>query len=513
MPEHVAIEPAPGRTLADELFQLGLEFPCGGAAACGGCRVRLVSGEIPVTEDMRDVLSPEELAEGWRLACQASAGACVVLEVEQWAPRILADDSRVPVEPRPGLGIVIDLGTTTLVAELVDLRTGEVLQVRTGLNPQGRYGSDVMSRIEFDLREPGVLTRAIRRTLGDMTAELAGSSTIEEVLVCGNTVMHHLFCGETVEPLSHVPFRPLRTGVRTFSARELEWSSAIRGGVTFLPCVGGFVGSDLACGLVACQMPESQRETALIDLGTNGEIAVGNRDGILCASTAAGPAFEGGRIRMGMRAGDGAIDKVELQDGAVHCHVLGGAAPRGICGSGLVDAAAVALANGALRPNGRLDGGMRTFPLASPVEITQADIRELQLAKGAIAAGLEILLRLRGLDESGLSAIHLAGAFGNYVRIDSGRRIGLLPQWDTPVHPIGNSAVRGAQMLLLAPSRRAALLEDLLSKTRHVELASDPDFQEAFVANMAFPASNLPAHATQAIAARYKSDDNTKAQP
>lgn len=487
MPECVIIQPASLRTLSDQLFELGVEFPCGGVSNCGGCRVRLVSGTIPITPDMRETLTGEELAAGWRLACQAESSGEVVLEVDQWSPRILTDDSSVPFEPRTGLGAVVDLGTTTLVTELVDLRTGEIRGVRTALNPQGRHGADVMSRIEFALREPNVLTSLIRRTIGTMAADLAGGSELDEVILCGNTVMHHLFCGENVEPLSHVPFHSPSLGARTLTSSELGWPLTVRQGVTFLPCPGGFVGSDLLCGLLACGMQEAEQNIALLDLGTNGEIAVGSRTRILCASTAAGPAFEGGRIRMGMRAGDGAIDKVELRDGALHCHVLGAAAPRGICGSGLVDAAAVALITGALTSSGRLSGARRSLPLSGSVELTQADFRELQLAKGAIAAGLSVLLKQAAIQEEQLAGIYLAGAFGNYVRVDSARRIGLLPPWKTPVHPIGNSAVRGARMLLLSPSARTRLLARSLNRLQHVELASDRDFQEAFVANMAFP--------------------------
>ena len=500
MPEHVVIQPAAGRTLSDQLFDLGVEFPCGGVSFCGGCRIRAVSGDIPITADMRAALSAGELAAGWRLAFQSQASSPVELEIEQWSPRILTDASSVPVEPREGTGAVIDLGTTTLVAELVDLNTGEVRGVRTGLNPQGRYGADVMSRIEFALREPGLLTGLIRRTLGAMVGDLASGGNLAEVVLCGNTVMHHLFCDEPVEPLSHVPFHSPSLGERTFGAAKLEWPMTVRGGVTFLPCPGGFVGSDLLCGLIACGMHQMEQDVALLDLGTNGEIAVGNRQRILCASTAAGPAFEGGRIGMGMRAGDGAIDKVEIRDGRLHCHVLGGAAPRGICGSGLLDAAAVALDRGELGSTGRLANGLRSFPLAGAVELTQADFRELQLAKGAIAAGLIVLLAQAGIASDQLAAIHLAGAFGNYARIESARRIGLLPGWSTPVHPIGNSAIRGARTLLLAPSCRAGLLTQALGKTRHIELASDPEFQETFVANMVFPASRRPAPNTQPIA-------------
>jgi len=479
--EYVNLKPEPGRTLSDQLFQLGLEFPCGGCSACGGCRVSLIDGDIPITEGMREALTDAELAAGWRLACQADASVPVTLDIEQWSARILTDNSRVAFEPAEGYGAVIDLGTTTLVVEIIDLSTGEIRSVLTGLNPQGRNGSDVMSRIEFDLRSPGVLTERIRSSLGAMLAEAAQGRSVRQVLVCGNTAMHHLFCGESVEPLSRVPFHSPSLAARTFSGRDLQWPAET---ITFLPCIGGFVGSDLLAGLIACGMAESESVTAIMDLGTNGEIAIGNRHGILCASTAAGPAFEGGRIRMGMRAGDGAIDRVEAGlDGALRCHVLGGVEPRGICGSGLVDAAAAGLTLGTIAPSGRLANP--PLRLLNGVHLLQSDIRELQLAKGAIAAGLA-LLRAKTAE---VETIHLAGAFGNYVRAESARRIGLLPEWQAPVIPTGNSAVRGARLLLLNPSRREEMLRHILSITTHIELAGDPQFQESFVDNMRFPDS------------------------
>ncbi|MBS1826552.1 MAG: DUF4445 domain-containing protein [Acidobacteria bacterium] len=482
MAEYVRLKPEPGRTVSDQLYQLGLEFPCGGCSACGGCRVRLVDGEIPITEGMREALREDELAAGWRLACQADAAVPVTLDIEQWSARILTDNTSVAFEPGEGFGAVMDLGTTTLVVELVDLATGDIRGVLAGLNPQGRHGSDVMSRIEFDLREPGVLCEHIRGALGAMLAEVAQGREVKEVLLCGNTAMHHLFCGESVEPLSHVPFSSPALGARTFAGSELGWKAEV---VTFLPCVGGFVGSDLLAGLVACGMAESAEVMALMDLGTNGEIALGGRDGILCASTAAGPAFEGGRIRMGMRAGDGAIDRVEATEAdAMRCHVLGGGEARGICGSGLVDAAAVGLALGMIAVSGRLNNA--PLRLDGAVQLSQADIRELQLAKGAIAAGLEILRRQLPVEPDVVRTIHLAGAFGNYVRVESARRIGLLPSWKAPVAPVGNSAVRGARLLLLNPSRREAMIEAALRRTRHVDLGGDAEFQEAFIENMRF---------------------------
>jgi uncharacterized 2Fe-2S/4Fe-4S cluster protein (DUF4445 family) len=479
MPERIRLEPSRREDLRDRLFERGVEFPCGGDSLCGGCKIRVVEGDVPITAEMRAVLSGEELADGWRLACRAEASGAVVVEIDQWSVHVLTDETRLALEPVEGFGIAIDLGTTTLVAQLVDLASGNILAVETALNPQGRYGADVMSRVQFELEQPSVLRQLIRRSLGTMVASLAGGRALREVLIAGNTVMHHLFCGESVEPLSHVPFRSPALAARRFEAHDLEWHVASELGVRFLPCVGGFVGSDLLAGLVATGIGESDAPLALLDLGTNGEIAVGCRDWIRCASTAAGPAFEGGRIRDGMRAGVGAIDRVTREGNGLQCHVIGGGEARGICGSGLVDAAATALDLGWVDERGRLTGGRATIALDG-VGLVQSDIRELQLAKGAIRAGLDILVGECG----GHPQLLLAGAFGNYIRTESARRIGLVPAEAADVKPAGNTALRGTRMLLLTPSRRDAIVDGLLRRTRHIELAAMPEFQEAFVERM-----------------------------
>lgn len=483
-PGPLRLEPTPGRGLRDLLFDRGVEFPCAGVSQCGGCKVRVLDGEVPISDDMRAVLSRGELATGWRLGCMAEADGPVTLEIAQWSVKILDDHAELPFEPAEGFGAVVDIGTTTLVAQLVDRGTGSVVRVETALNPQGRFGADLMSRIRHDLAEPGTLTALIREAVGTMLARLAPPGPLAEVLLVGNTAMHHLFCGLDVEPLAAVPFRTPHPESRHLEARTLGWGLDLEQPAWFLPCIGGFVGSDLLTGLVATGLHESDEPGALLDLGTNGEIAVGDRGGIRCASTAAGPAFEGGRIGMGMRAGHGAIDRVSVVGGSLEPSVIGGGTPRGLCGSGLVDAAAAALELGWIAPGGRLTGGRKAIPLGGPVNLTQADVRELQLAKGAVAAGLDLLLAGRRLAPA---RVFLAGAFGNYVRGQSARRIGLLPAWADHPTSAGNSALRGARMLLLAPSRRAAILEALIAGTRHVELASDPGFQDAFVDCMRFP--------------------------
>ncbi len=482
-----------GTPLQDLLFAHGVEFPCGGRGRCKGCKVKVLGGSLPITEEEKQKLTPTELTAGWRLACRGRADGDLKIDLAQWEAAILTDESVFAFTPQEGLGVAMDLGTTTLVAQLLDLQTGQVLAVRAALNAQAKYGADIMSRVEFAVTGHGgpTLEKLIRTQLGRLTSELlraAATDTreIKNVVVVGNTVMHHLFCGLSLEPLSHYPFEAESPGLQLFEAAELGWKPAGNPQVRFLPCLGSFVGSDILAGLLATGLHESPALAALIDLGTNGEIVVGNRQGLLCASTAAGPAFEGARIAMGMHAATGAISEVHVQAGKLHCHVLGHGPPRGICGSGLVDAVAAGLDLGRIRSNGRLANG-ESLVLAPPVLLTQHDVRELQLAKGAIAAGLSLLLGQRGATKDQLTRIYLAGAFGNYISQASARRIGLLDFPAEKVQPAGNTALLGAKLALFSLHEHGGAYPELLRKVRHVSLNEDARFQEAFVDEMKFP--------------------------
>lgn len=416
------------------------------------------------------ILSPAELEAGWRLACRARAERDCTLEIAQFEAAILADHSQFHFKPRTGTGVAVDLGTTTIVAQMLDLSTAHVLGVRTALNPQAAHGADIMSRIQHVL-QGGDLTALIRRRVAELIAEL-GPVSFPEVVIVGNTVMHHLFCGISVEPLSHYPFETSRLNME-----EVELDGGWR--VQFLPNLGGFVGSDILAGIIATGMHESAEVQALIDLGTNGEIVIGNRERLLCASTAAGPAFEGGRISAGMRAQTGAVWEVAASGGKLHCSVIGGGEPRGICGSGLVDAIAAALDLGLVNPSGRLNNG--AIELAPGLAVSQADVRELQLAKGAIAAGVSILARRSGVRVEDIRRVFLAGAFGNYINRTSARRIGLLPFPEERIEPAGNTALLGAKMALFETDRN---FTGIRSRIEHVPLGSDPAFQECFVSSL-----------------------------
>jgi uncharacterized 2Fe-2S/4Fe-4S cluster protein (DUF4445 family) len=339
-----------------------------------------------------------------------------------------------------------------------------------------------MSRIRAAL-DGADLSRLIRTSLRQVIVNLAAGREheIAEVILVGNTVMHHLFCGHDVEPLSHVPFASPRLEEHRFHACELDWPLAGDCTIRFASCIGGFVGADILAGILAIGMTHSDDMAALIDLGTNGEIAIGNRHGVVCASTAAGPAFEAGAIRMGMRAATGAVSHVSLAESAMQATVIGDVAPRGICGSGLVDAIAAGLRTAAILPSGRIANGTKLFPIAPPVVLYQSDVRELQLAKGAIAAGFKILLNHLGASVNEVKKVHLAGAFGNYVQIDSAIAIGLLTAPKECIHAAGNTALRGAKMLLLQEENPT------LPPIAHISLAADPSFQDEFADCMTFP--------------------------
>ncbi len=485
-----------GTPMRDFLFEQGVEFPCGGNGRCRGCKIRIVEGDAAVNNAQQEHLSQKELDAGWRLACQCRVEQNLTIELRQWDAAILANEASFAFVPQEGLGVAIDVGTTTLVAQLLDLATGQVLGVKTGLNPQARHGGDVMTRIQFALAGTGLATLRdlIRHEVGRLIRQLleaSGSSreAMRKVVLVGNTVMHHLFCGLDVEPLSRYPFESDHDGLHVVSAAEMDWDVPDAVQAFFLPGLGSFVGSDVLAGMLATGVHDGDRPRMLVDLGTNGEIILADKHRILCASTAAGPAFEGARISSGMRASTGAIWKVFARNGHVGCEVLGNVEPRGICGSGLVDAVAVGLDIGALRPGGRLNGGDQ-WSLCGGVSLTQADIRQLQLAKGAVAAGVRLMLERWPISVEDLECFYLAGAFGNYVDRSSARRIGLLKGSPDKVEPAGNTALLGAKIALCSGWEADTSYTEIRARTEHVGLNEDPRFQDVYVEEMVFPAED-----------------------
>ena len=474
-----------GTPLIDILHGFGIEFPCGGKGRCGKCKVRLLQGEILPDPEHKRRLEELGLSEEWRLACMSRAEGDMVLEVGQYEAMIQADNTLFSFEPRQGYGAAVDLGTTSLVAQLVDLSTAKVLAVETALNPQQRWGSDLISRLESALAgNEAVLTRLIREEIGAMLLKLTRGReiSINRVVIVGNTVMQHFFAGSDSRPLSFYPFESPDLGIKRFRASELEWSIACDH-ICFFPSIGSFVGSDILAGIHATGMQRHKEFSLLVDLGTNGEIVVGNSEKLLCASTAAGPAFEGAKISMGMLATTGAISSVTDDMEGISCSVIGNVPAAGICGSGLIDAVAVLLDRGKLGDFGEILSGNSGIDLTEQVRLSAKDIQEFQLAKAAIAAGVSILLRKLGIAAEEVSQIFIAGAFGNYINLEKMVRTGMMNFPLDRFRKLGNSALIGAKMFLFSEME---VTEEILNVTSHVGLESEQDFQDIFVDNLSF---------------------------
>lgn len=428
---------------------------------------------------------------------------------------VLVDEELIAVEPGDtageSYGVAFDVGTTTVVGTLMDLRSGAARAVASTLNGQAPFGADVISRISHAMggeAEIAELREAIARTVNGLLEQLLGGAGVTrdrvyEAMVVGNATMLHLLLGADPTHISMVPFVPVFRESLVVPAAELGLAIHPRGVVQTLPAIGAYVGADILGGVLASGIARDPGTRLFVDIGTNGEIVLGAGERTLATAAPAGPAFEGGQIRCGMRATDGAIEGVVLSDG-VELQVIGGAAPRGICGSGLVDAVAQLRLAGLLDASGRLArpeqapghplagrlievGDTRAFLLAEDVYLTQKDVRELQFAKGSIATGIKVLMDLLALAPDELDEVLLAGSFGTYINPESARIIGLVPPVPVErIRAVGNAAGEGAKMSLVSFRERTLALE-LPGRIEYVELSGRAEFNDSFVSVLQFP--------------------------
>lgn len=473
--------------LIDVLHEFGIEFPCGGKGTCGKCKVRLLDGEIAITETHRQRLEQLGLASDWRLSCFSFCTNDITLEIEQFNHLILADESEFEFSPSEGFGIAVDLGTTTIVAQLVDLSSAKVLAVETMLNPQVKFGADLISRIQACLDgNETEMTTIVRSSIGTMIRLMLKKHDVrlQKIVLVGNAAMQLIFSNCDVAPLSAYPFYINNPGLKTFKPGELGWNFDVKENVQFYPSIGSFVGSDILAGIVATGLHKKQNYTALIDLGTNGEIVIGNENQVVCASTAAGPAFEGANISMGMRAVTGAISSLHLVDGKIEASVIGNTSPKGICGSALIDAIAILRKMELIGIFGEINSRESQITIAGKVILTQRDINEFQLAKAAIAAGLTILARTLSIDLTDIEEIYIAGAFGSYINLENVVETGMIELQAEKIHKMGNTALIGAKIFLFSDM---GIADKILAKTRHISLEADPGFQDIYVDKLLFP--------------------------
>lgn len=399
-----------------------------------------------------------------------------------------------------------DIGTTTIAGYLLDSEDGRMLAVESRMNPQAQYGADVIMRANYALEHgTDVLSRCIREAVNEMLGVLAGDAGISrqdifQVCIVGNTCMHHLFLGISPASLVHAPYTPAVSERLVLNAGDYGLDVQRKAELIMLPDIAGYVGADTCGCLLALRQDQKDEISLMIDIGTNGEMVLGNRNRLVTCSTAAGPAFEGAKIECGMRGAAGAVDHVKYENGKWDYTTVGNQPAVGLCGSGLIDLVAGLLDAGMLDENGALSSGQEKqgvfmlVPLEQAgnergVYLTQKDIGEVQLAKAAIAAGIQMLMKRLGITEEEICSVYIAGAFGNYMDPVSAGKIGLLPAaLVKKVKPVGNAAGEGAKIALVN-EREMLEMDELVGKIDFVELAASGDFQDYFIDELGFEAN------------------------
>ena len=476
IPQQQNIDAASGENLLTVLQTAGLfvNAACGGNGSCGKCKVWIDEQEI--------------------LACRTviDRDMTVTLPVAE-NPYLLTEGNKQTAETSSadGFCLAFDIGTTTVAGYLINEKNAQELACVSMLNPQASYGADVITRIQYALNgRRKELTSAIRKCITELVFRLCDKAGIQprqirKASIVGNPAMQQLFLGIRLDNLAHIPFSPVLTQAKTVPAKDclplLENAELL-----IIPNISGFVGADTIACILATELYKQEELTLLVDIGTNGEMVLGNKHHMVACSAAAGPALEGANIQFGMRGQKGAIDHIRLVDGQFRCSVLGGGEAAGICGSGIIDAVAAALDAGLINQRGRIQNVDRCIHLTDQVWLTQEDIRQVQLAKGAIAAGIELMATHLGVALQDINRVYLAGAFGTFMEPASACRIGLLPAvLESKITAVGNAAGSGAKMLACT-EQALSIAQALASETEFVELASIPGFGRCFAQNMRF---------------------------
>jgi len=464
-----------GQLISEALAGAGVHLtaPCGGRGQCGKCRVR-ASGDLEPAPD----------ATGLCLACQTRVTGPATVWLEEAQPlQAIEGVGMLPEfepDPLPGAyGLAVDIGTTTLAAQLVSLKDGSFSETVAAENPQRRIAHDVIGRIQASLEGRGeVQQELILEEIRCMQRELCARAGIAETEIAqrvytGNTAMLYLLTGRSPASIATAPF-------------EADCLFDLTHNGCYLPlCFGAYVGADVACALLASDMMNRHRTAILTDIGTNGEICLLHEGKLYCCATAAGPAFEGAGISCGVSSVQGAIESVRAEDGKLCFDTIGGVAPVGVCGSGLIDLTAALLDLEWMDETGYLEE--EEIPLAGGLSLTRKDVRMIQLAKGSICAGMRSLLSLAGIGLEDVEALYIAGGFGRHINIASALRIGLIPKFNREkVHVIGNAALSGAVMLLLRRGARDELRR-MAKDAQCINLAQLPQFQTFYPEDMLFP--------------------------
>lgn len=477
-----------------------IDMPCAGNGSCGKCRIKLIAGDLPVTKTDKEHLSEEELSTGIRLACAAVPDKPVRIELNELGSvnavtlnyKSAAYDNKV-------CGIAIDIGTTTIAAALTETQSGRILDVYSAENSQRRFGADIVTRIRFDsVNRNGELTNTLLddmvKLLNHFAAKYPGiRKNIRKIVISANTTMIHTLLGKNTASLGVYPFAAL-----TLGGEEMTLETLLRGRysaidkntpVYILKGFSAHIGADIASGITALGLLESDKTAVLCDLGTNAETALVKNKRIYALSAPAGPALEGGNISCGCAGVDGAVCSVKIQDSVCTVKTINNKPVCGVCGTGVIDCAAELLKNGLVDKTGRLHDRyfIKGYPLTRYADgrilyFTQDDIRQLQLAKSAVASGIEILLKRTDTSPEDIDCMYIAGGFGYYLNTDSAAAVGLLPrELCKKARLVGNTSLMGAVKLC-----RERDNTDMYNSFTEIILSNDEDFNSSFIENINF---------------------------
>ena len=516
-----------GDNLMQVLLDAGIfiDNPCSGKGICGKCKVRVTAGTLSeVTNTEQGLLKQEEKASGIRLSCLAE----IVEDSDKIEVELLHKERKHKVLTKgyvpefekdmfdDGYGISIDIGTTTVVTSLVDLRTGEELANASMINAQKHYGLDVLTRITYEYENPDtgrqVLQQAIVNSMNGMIDEVCLESAVDkgeirEIDVSANCIMMHMLLGVDARSIGKAPYKPTFLEAQKLLASDIGIQAGEYTQLYCLPSVSGYIGADIVAGAYVCEMQKEQGNVLFIDIGTNGEIVLASKGRILCCSCAAGPALEGMNISSGMRAAEGAIEDVKITEQGIQLRTIGEQEPVGLCGSGILAVVKELLRTGMVKKTGvfikkekleeadyrypmiRLNGTKREFILHTEPEllVTQGDVRQVQLAKGAILSGFLALLNKAGIKMEELDKVMIAGQFGAHLPVDSLIGTGILPEAvREKLEYVGNSSKTGAYMTLLS-KRVKQEIEELAGRMEYMELAETENYERIFTESMIFP--------------------------
>ena len=490
----IEVEAQPGQSALSVIQDAGIVFsaPCGGNGKCGKCMIYVHEGG----------------SSGLRLACRTDVSDLMILELDGPQTMMIEEEAAVssyaPDTGLEGVGVALDIGTTTLACRLFDRSDGRLLASAARVNPQAVWGADVISRIDASVA--GKLTQmqeSVLRAIDQMLDELLSTAKrrrrdIADFTIAGNTVMQHIAAGLPPDSIGLNPFIPLSLFGDYHELADLGCEA------WFAPCIASYVGGDISVGMIANDMHISDSKHVLVDLGTNGEMAIGDKNGILCCATAAGPVFEGANIYFGMPALPGAISAAWEEDGHLAYETIAGVEPKGLCGTGIMDVAAFMLKNGIVDSTGLLldgedcpafaewlgeENGGNVFYLTPghDLYITQRDIRNIQLGKSAVYSGLMVLLDEAGLTLDDITRLDIAGGFGKRLNLESAAVVGIIPAvWLDRAYAVGNSSVEGASAALLSSQAREDMLH-LWDQVEYIELSTSAKFNELFIEYMMYP--------------------------